>query len=60
MLGADPRGPSNLHFAVGHYRNGVLLAPETAALLAPAILSGARSRALAPFRPDRFAAAASV
>jgi len=60
VLGADPRGPSNLHFAVGHYRNGVLLAPETAALLAPAILSGARSRALAPFRPDRFAAAASV
>jgi len=60
VLGADPRGPSNLFFAVGHYRNGVLLAPETAALLAPLVLSGARQRALAPFRPDRFAAAASL
>ena len=59
MLGADSRGPANLYFAVGHYRNGVLLAPETAALLAPAILSGKPLRTN-PFRPERLASAATV
>ncbi|MEQ1931279.1 MAG: glycine oxidase ThiO [Parvularculaceae bacterium] len=59
VLGADSRGPANLYFAVGHYRNGVLLAPETAALLAPAILSGKPLRTN-PFRPERFASAATV
>lgn len=53
VLGPDSRGPENLWFAVGHYRNGVLLAPETAALLAPAILKGKAPRSN-PFRPDRF------
>jgi glycine oxidase len=57
VLGAHPKGPANLYFAVGHYRNGVLLAPETAELLASAILSGKPLRALSPFRPNRFPAA---
>lgn len=54
ILGPDARGPQNLVFAVGHYRNGVLLAPATADLLAPAIMTGRLPRTLAPFRPDRF------
>lgn len=35
--------------AVGHYRNGVLLAPATGALLADWIAEGRRPRALLPF-----------
>lgn len=54
ILGRDPRGPENLFLALGHYRNGVLLAPETAALVAAEITTGGVARALAPFRPDRF------
>lgn len=54
ILGRDPKGPDNLFLALGHYRNGVLLAPETAALVAAEILTGRPARALAPFRPDRF------
>ena len=53
IIGRDARGPENLYFAVGHYRNGVLLAPETAELLAPVVLKGAASRALRSFRPER-------
>lgn len=54
ILGVDPRGPTGLVFALGHYRNGVLLAPETAALLAPLILRGEAAPELGAFRPDRF------
>jgi glycine oxidase len=54
ILGRDPRGPANLWLALGHYRNGVLLAPETAARLAPAILAARDPQGLSPFRPDRF------
>jgi glycine oxidase len=54
LLGRDPRGPERLLFALGHYRNGVLLAPETAALLAPLIMRGETAPELGAFRPDRF------
>ncbi len=41
-------------YATGHYRNGILLAPLTAELIAEAIVSGVTSPLLAPFSPDRF------
>ncbi len=51
-------GPSvamaNLIYATGHYRNGVLLAPLTARLVADAIIDRRVDPALAPFAPDRF------
>ena len=50
-------GPSstmrNVFYATGHYRNGVLLAPLTAALVADVVLDGGRSPELALVRPDR-------
>ena len=50
-------GPSstmrNVFYATGHYRNGVLLAPLTAALVADLVLDGGRSPELALVRPDR-------
>lgn len=45
-----------LFFATGHYRNGVLLAPITAALVADAVLGRESSERLHPFSPSRFAA----
>jgi len=42
-----------LFFAAGHFRNGILLAPVTALLLAD-LLTGARCPGLAPFSPKRF------
>ncbi len=56
IIGRDPRGPEGLYFALGHHRNGVLLAPETAERLASIILQRGGERALWPFRPDRFPA----
>lgn len=51
-------GPSStmpgVFYATGHYRNGVLLAPLTAALVADLVLDGRRGDALAHTRPDRF------
>lgn len=41
-------------YATGHYRNGVLLAPLTAALVADLILSGRERSELNLVRPDRF------
>ena len=50
-------GPSstmrNVFYATGHYRNGVLLAPLTAALVANLVLDGGNSPELALVRPDR-------
>jgi glycine oxidase len=56
---AGPEGPDGLLLATGHYRNGVLLAPETATVVV-AMLTGGEvpARALA-FSPARFAAATS-
>jgi glycine oxidase len=50
-------GPSstmrNVFYATGHYRNGVLLAPLTASLVADLMFDGGRSPELALVRPDR-------
>jgi len=50
---------AGLHYATGHYRNGILLAPVTGELIAEAILEPApplskTSGVLAPFSPNRF------
>ncbi len=52
-------GPSDvagLVLATGHHRNGILLAPITADLIARHLLEGAIDPAMAPFLPNRFAA----
>jgi glycine/D-amino acid oxidase-like deaminating enzyme len=53
ILGEDPelRG---LYYATGHFRNGILLAPITAQLLADAMLDGETSELLVPFSVARF------
>jgi glycine oxidase len=43
-----------VYYATGHYRNGVLLAPLTAVMLADLILDGHECEDLALVRPDRF------
>ena len=45
---------SNAWLATGHFRNGILLAPGTAIVLADLIEGRASPRDLTPFRPDRF------
>jgi glycine oxidase len=51
-------GPSsvlpNLVYATGHYRNGVLLAPITAQLVADALLANRRDEAFGAVGPQRF------
>lgn len=50
-------GPSlceNLTLATGHYRNGILLAPITAALIADLILNQTVNPLLKPFHAERF------
>lgn len=51
-------GPSStmpgVYYATGHYRNGVLLSPLTAKLLADLLLDGRRDPDLELVRPDRF------
>ncbi|HKT11903.1 MAG TPA: glycine oxidase ThiO [Terriglobia bacterium] len=47
----------NLVFATGHFRNGILLAPVTARVIAELILTGAPSHALDLYSPGRFDAA---
>ncbi|NNE41773.1 MAG: glycine oxidase ThiO [Marinicaulis sp.] len=55
ILGADIRGPDDIILALGHYRNGILLAPKTADLIAALIeQNAATSGEISPFRPDRF------
>ncbi len=44
-----------LFFATGHYRNGILLAPVTAQLIADLIADNVVSSELQAFAPDRFA-----
>ena len=44
----------HVFYAVGHYRNGVLLAPITAALIADLVLDGRERSELSDVRPDRF------
>lgn len=52
ILGSSPI--DNLTFATGHYRNGILLAPITAQLIADAIESKKSEPILEHFRYDRF------
>lgn len=53
VLGSDPDTPHIVH-ASGHYRNGVLLAPVTAKVIADLIVDGKRDRCLEAFAPNRF------
>jgi glycine oxidase len=52
ILGADPE-VGNLLYATGHYRNGILLAPVTAELIAALALGRPPDLDLAPFRVER-------
>lgn len=52
LLGPLPFSPREIA-ATGHFRNGILLAPITAVLIAD-ILEGKSAEALAPFLPSRF------
>ncbi len=54
-----PSAIAGLHFATGHHRNGILLAPLTADLVAEGILHDRAPEQIAAFGPDRFAAAPS-
>lgn len=54
VLGA-PAAWTGISLALAHFRNGVLLSPITARLLAEVVLEGRAEPALAPFSPDRFA-----
>jgi glycine oxidase len=55
VVGASTMLPG-LMYATGHYRNGVLLAPLTAQLVADAVLDGRIDPALATIAPSRFGA----
>lgn len=52
ILGCGPW--SNLAFATGHFRNGILLTPITAQLIAELIVTGSAPGALQPYSPLRF------
>lgn len=53
IVGASSR-LANVFYATGHYRNGVLLAPLTARLVADLVLDGRADASLATLRPARF------
>src|SRR5262249_3331492 len=53
VIGASSIAP-NVMYATGHYRNGVLLAPLTASLVADAMLEDRVDPMLAPVSPARF------
>lgn len=44
-----------LYVASGHHRNGILLTPETARLVARTVVGGSEPEELRPFSPRRFA-----
>jgi glycine oxidase len=52
ILGPGPF--AGLVYATGHHRNGILLTPVTADLVARLVLEGRVDPAIAPFGPDRF------
>jgi glycine oxidase len=55
VIGALGDDAPNLFYATGHYRNGILLAPQTGALVAEMILERGRvPDMLKPFTPERF------
>lgn len=49
-----PSGLENLFLATGHFRNGILLAPITAGLMAKSILDGSFPDEIQPFSVERF------
>jgi len=49
-----PTEIDGLYFATGHFRNGLLLAPITAKLMAEVIVAGNIPKILEPFLPIRF------
>src|SRR5919197_1073227 len=53
-----PARPDGLLVATGHYRNGILLTPVTAAAVAELLAGGPVPEAIAPFSPRRFQPAA--
>ncbi|MGE0043743.1 MAG: glycine oxidase ThiO [Vicinamibacterales bacterium] len=53
LVGASEAVPG-LVYAIGHYRNGILLAPLTAALVENIVTGAADDPALAPLSPSRF------
>lgn len=55
IFGPLADGPEGLMLAAGHHRNGVLLAPASAELMADYLLEGRESAAFQSFRADRFA-----
>jgi glycine oxidase len=57
ILGALSPEIENLFVATAHYRNGILLAPKTAKVLADAIVGNVESKYLKIFSPRRFQAA---
>lgn len=57
VIGAFP-GVDKLFIATGHFRNGILLAPVTANILAEKIVNRRDSEYLRVFGPQRFAGAA--
>ena len=59
ILGATSAQPRYV-LATGHFRNGILLAPATAVVLAELLLDGAASLDLSPFSPARFGAGVSI
>jgi glycine oxidase len=58
ILGGDPQGPDDVFLALGHHRNGILLAPANARALSDVMLerSSQENSALnlKPFTPARF------
>ena len=55
VLGPHPDEPRHL-FAAAHFRNGILLAPATAHLIADLITGHSLDISIAPFLPDRLLA----
>jgi glycine oxidase len=53
ILGPSPAHPAVV-YATGHYRNGILLAPITARLIADVVTGGPADPALEAFSPRRF------
>jgi glycine oxidase len=52
-----PASVPGLHWAVGHYRNGILLAPITADIVLAGLMGAEPPEVAAPFAPARFAGA---
>jgi glycine oxidase len=55
-----PGAISGLIYATGHHRNGILLAPVTASMIARLVLEGVADPAIAPFALDRFTTASAA